>query len=60
MEVFEVYQAVVSNSRSSSTRTGVYTTNIEFENNRSQEVLITLAKDEAGDRLSTSIPWSPG
>jgi hypothetical protein len=30
---------------------GAYTTNIEFENDRSQEVLITLTKDESGDRL---------
>jgi len=28
-----------------------YSTNLEFENNRSQEVLITLAKDESGDRI---------
>lgn len=32
---------------------GSYTTNIEFDNNRSQEVLITLRKDESGDRLIT-------
>ena len=30
---------------------GSYTTTIEFENNRAQDVLITLTKDEAGDRL---------
>ena len=30
---------------------GVYTTNIEFENDRNQEVLITLNKDESGDRI---------
>ena len=30
---------------------GSYTTNLEFENNRSQEVLITLSKDESGDRI---------
>lgn len=30
---------------------GSYTTNIEFDNNRSQEVLITLRHDESGDRL---------
>ena len=29
----------------------VYTTDIEFENDRSQQVLISLAKDESGDRL---------
>ena len=30
---------------------GSYTTNIEFDNDRSQEVLVTLTKDETGDRL---------
>lgn len=30
---------------------GAYSTNIEFQNNRSQEVLITLSKDESGDRI---------
>ncbi len=29
----------------------VYTTNIEFDNGRSQEVLITLSRDETGDRI---------
>lgn len=30
---------------------GHYSTTIEFDNNRSQEVLITLRKDESGDGL---------
>jgi hypothetical protein len=30
---------------------GVYTTKIEFEDNRSHEVLINLAEDESGDRM---------
>lgn len=30
---------------------GAYSANIEFENNRSQEVLVTLGKDESGDRV---------
>ncbi len=30
---------------------GAYSTKIEFENNRSQDVLITLTKDESGDKL---------
>lgn len=30
---------------------GNYTTQIEFENDRSQEVLITLSKDDSGDRI---------
>jgi hypothetical protein len=28
-----------------------YTTNIEFENGRTQKILITLSKDESGDRI---------
>ncbi len=30
---------------------GAYTTKIEFDNGRSQDVLITLTEDESGDRL---------
>ncbi len=30
---------------------GAYITNIEFENGRKQEILITLSKDESGDRI---------
>ena len=30
---------------------GAYTTNIEFENGRKQEILITLSNDESGDRI---------
>jgi hypothetical protein len=30
---------------------GAYTTNIEFENGRAQQILITLSKDESGDRI---------
>ncbi|MBN2039113.1 MAG: hypothetical protein JW864_03670 [Spirochaetes bacterium] len=30
---------------------GVYTTDIEFENGRAQKILITLSKDESGDRI---------
>jgi hypothetical protein len=30
---------------------GNYTTNIQFDNNRSQEILVTLSRDEAGDRI---------
>lgn len=30
---------------------GSYTTEIKFENDRSQQVLITLSKDEVGDRI---------
>lgn len=30
---------------------GVYTTTIEFDNNRSQDILITFTNDESGDRI---------
>ena len=30
---------------------GSYSTIIEFDNNRNQEVLVTLSKDESGDRI---------
>lgn len=30
---------------------GGYITHLEFDNNRSQEVLVTLTKDESGDRI---------
>ena len=30
---------------------GSYTTTIEFDNDRSQDVLVTLTKDESGDRI---------
>ena len=30
---------------------GSYTTTLEFDNGRTQEVLITLAKDESGDKV---------
>ncbi len=33
------------------TKDGCYTTTVYFDNDRTQEVLITLAFDEAGDRL---------
>ncbi len=54
MEVFDGFIAAISaefkmifhkDSR------GAYTTKVEFDNDRSQEVLITLSKDEVGDRI---------
>jgi hypothetical protein len=30
---------------------GAYTTNVEFDNGRQQKILITLSKDESGDRI---------
>ncbi len=54
MEVFDGFIAAIAAEfriRFHKDSEGAYTTNIEFDNNRSQEVLITLAKDEAGDRI---------
>jgi hypothetical protein len=54
MEVFDGFISAIASEfkiRFHKDAEGTYTTNIEFENNRSQEVLITLAKDESGDRI---------
>jgi hypothetical protein len=54
MEVFDGFISAIASEfkiRFHKDAEGSYTTNIEFENNRSQKVLITLAKDESGDRV---------
>ncbi len=54
MEVFDGFIAAVASEfkiKFHKDSTGVYTTHLDFENERSQEVLITLTKDEAGDRV---------
>ena len=54
MEVFDGFISAIASEfkiRFHKDAQGSYTTHIEFENNRSQEVLITLAKDESGDRI---------
>lgn len=54
MEVFDGFIAAVASEfkiKFHKDSQGVYTTSIEFDNDRSQEVLITLAKDESGDRV---------
>ncbi len=54
MEVFDGFIAAVASEfkiRFHKDSQSVYTTNLEFENDRTQEVLITLSKDEAGDRV---------
>lgn len=54
MEVFDGFISAIASEfkiRFHKDAEGSYTTNIEFDNNRSQEVLITLAKDESGDRI---------
>jgi len=54
MEVFDGFISAIASEfkiRFHKDSDGCYTTNIEFENNRSQDVLITLTKDESGDRI---------
>ena len=54
MEVFDGFISAIASefkTRFHKDAEGSYTTTIEFDNNRSQDVLITLAKDESGDRI---------
>lgn len=54
MEVFDGFIAAIAAEfklKFHKDAEGAYTTEIAFENNRSQKVLITLAKDEVGDRI---------
>jgi len=54
MEVFDGFIAAIAAEfkiKFHKDAENVYTTTIEFENDRTQEVLITLSKDEAGDRI---------
>lgn len=54
MEVFDGFIAAIASEfriKFNKDSDGVYTTNIEFENNRTQEVLVTLSQDESGDSL---------
>lgn len=54
MEVFDGFISAVASEfkiKFHKDKEGSYTTRIEFENNRSQEMLITLTKDESGDRI---------
>ncbi len=54
MEIFDGFIAAIASEfkiKFHKDAEGAYSTNIEFENNRSQEVLITLSKDESGDRV---------
>ena len=54
MELFDGFIAAIASEfkmKFNKTSEGAYTTTIEFENNRSQEILITLNKDESGDRI---------
>ncbi len=54
MEVFDGFISAIASEfkiQFHKDEEGSYTTNIEFDNNRSQEVLITLSYDESGDRI---------
>ncbi len=54
MEVFDGFIAAIASEfriNFHKDADGAYTTKIEFDNNRSQDVLITLSKDESGDRV---------
>ena len=54
MEVFDGFISAIASEfkiRFHKDAQGSYTTHLEFDNGRSQEVLITLAKDESGDRI---------
>jgi hypothetical protein len=54
MEVFDGFISAIASEfkiRFHKDMQGSYTTDIEFDNNRSQEVLVTLSRDESGDRI---------
>jgi hypothetical protein len=54
MEVFDGFIAAIASEfkiKFHKDSDGAYTANIDFDNDRSQEVLITLSKDESGDRI---------
>ena len=54
MQVFDGFIAAIASElklKFHKTEEGHYSTKIDFDNNRSQEVLISLAKDESGDRV---------
>src|SRR4030042_6324899 len=54
MEVFDGFISAIASEfkiRFHKDAQGSYTTHIEFDNGRFQEVLITLTKDESGDRI---------
>ncbi len=54
MEVFDGFISAVASDfkiQFHKDSEGSYRTTIEFENDRTQEVLITLTKDESGDRI---------
>jgi hypothetical protein len=57
MQVFDGFVAAIASEfklKFHKVREGAYTTVLEFEGNRSQEVMVALADDESGDRLITA------
>lgn len=54
MEVFDGFIAAIASEfkmKFHKDSEGAYTTTVEFENDRTQDILITLTKDESGDRI---------
>ena len=54
MQVFDGFIAAIASEfkiKFHKSHEGVYNTVIEFEGNRSQEVMVSLTRDESGDRL---------
>jgi hypothetical protein len=54
MEIFDGFIAAITSEFKITfhkVKDGIYTTNIEFDNGRAQEVMVTLTLDESGDRL---------
>lgn len=54
MEVFDGFISAIASEfkiRFHKDAEGTYRANIEFDNDRSQEVLVTLSRDESGDRI---------
>ncbi|MCL1912280.1 MAG: hypothetical protein FWG13_08760, partial [Leptospirales bacterium] len=54
MEMFDGFISAIAGEfkiRFHKDEDGNYTTNIEFEDSRSQEMFITLSKDESGDSI---------
>ena len=54
MQIFDGFIAAIASElkiKFHKTEEGHYSTKIEFENNRNQDVMISLGKDESGDRV---------
>lgn len=54
MEVFDGFIAAIASEfkiKFQKDGEGAYTASMEFDNGRNQEVLVTLSKDESGDRI---------